>query len=313
MRHILSRPWIWSFIGALAIFAATLAHTGGAGAGGIVTAAFALASFAVVVGLGQMFVVSLGPGNIDLSLPANMGLASAVAMLVMDGQDGRIALGLGAAAASGLVIGLANYLLIRVLRIPPIIATLSSSFIVMSIDIQIGRGLQIKPPPAFADFTDLRFLGLPSFAWIVLAVTALAAVALSRTIYGRAVLAIGQNKRAAWLAGVRVEWISCATYALCGLLGGLDGALLAAYFRGSAVDIGAEYLLTSLAVVVIGGTSVAGGKSNVPGLWGAGLFLVLLQIMLNTYGAAPAVRLVATGLVIIGVITAAGGKRDETG
>lgn len=311
MTRLLARPWIWSFAAAALVFAATLVHSGGAGLGGMVTAAFALAAFAVVVGLGQMFVISLGPGNIDLSLPANIGLASAVSMLVMNGQDSRILLGILAAAASGLVIGVANYLLIRVLRIPPIIATLSSSFIVFSVDVHFGRGLQIKPPPGFANFTDLRLLGLPSYAWIVLAVTLAAGLALSRTRYGRAVLAIGQNMRAAWLAGVRVELVRCATYGLCGLLGGLDGCLLAAYFRGSSVDIGNEYLLTSLAVVVIGGTSVAGGRANVPGLWGAALFLVLLQIMLNTYGAIPAVRLVATGLVIIAVITAAGGRGGE--
>ena len=97
-------------------------------------------------------------------------------------------------------------------------------------------------------------------------------------------LAIGQNARAARLAGVKVEPIRFATYALCGALGGLDGALLAGYFRGANVDIGNEYLLLSIAVVVIGGTSVAGGKANVPGVWGGALFLVMLQTMLNTYG-----------------------------
>jgi ribose transport system permease protein len=63
------------------------------------------------------------------------------------------------------------------------------------------------------------------------------------------------------------------------MLGGLDGALLAGYFRGANVDLGNEYLLASIAVVVIGGTSVTAG---VPGLWGSALFLVLLLTMLNT-------------------------------
>ena len=89
----------------------------------------------------------------------------------------------------------------------------------------------------------------------------------------------------------------------------LHGALLAGYFRGASVDIGNEYLLASIAVVVIGGTSVAGGKANIPGLWGAALFLVVLQIMLNSYHISAGVRLVITGLVIIGVIVAAGGPK----
>ena len=122
-------------------------------------------------------------------------------------------------------------------------------------------------------------------------------------------LAIGQNMRAARLAGIRVERIRFLTYALSGALGGIDGALLAGYFRGANVDIGNEYLLASIAVVVIGGTSVAGGKANVPGVWGAALFLVLLLTMLNTFGVSAGVRLLLTGLIIVGVITAAGGQK----
>jgi ribose transport system permease protein len=139
--------------------------------------------------------------------------------------------------------------------------------------------------------------------------TVVAGVILTRTIYGRSVLAIGQNIRAAWLAGVHVGWVRFATYVLCGALGGLNGALLAGYFRGASVDIGNEYLLTSIAVVVIGGTSVAGGKANVPGLWGAALFLVLLLTMLNTFGVSAGVRLLTTGLIIISVILIAGGEK----
>jgi len=273
LKLLSEKPWLWSFVGAAVVFLATVAFTGGYGAGGMMTAALALAEFTVIVGVGQMFVITLGPGNVDLSLPANIGLASAVAMKVMDGSDAMIAFGLLAALASGLAVGMANYLLIWALRIPPIIATLSASFVIQSIDISYGRGLQIKPPPGFADFTNLQLLGIPVLSILVILFTVLAAIMLQRMIYGRSVLAIGQNMRAAWLAGVKVERIRFLTYALSGALGGIDGALLAGYFRGANVDIGNEYLLSSLAVVVIGGTSVAGGKANIPGIWGAALFL----------------------------------------
>ncbi|RWA60046.1 ABC transporter permease [Mesorhizobium sp. M1C.F.Ca.ET.193.01.1.1] len=309
VRTLLEKPWIWSFVGALAVWAATIAFTGGYGAGGMVTAALSLAVFTVIVGVGQMFVITLGPGNVDLSLPANIGLASAVAMKVMGGSDSMIAVGLLAALACGAAIGAINYLLIWALRIPPIIATLSASFIIQSVDISYGRGLQIKPPPGFADFTNWQVLGIPVLAMLTVVFTIGAALALQRMIYGRSVLAIGQNIRAAWLAGVNVGRIRFLTYTLCGALGGIDGALLAGYFRGANVDIGNEYLLASIAVVVIGGTSVAGGKANVPGVWGAGLFLVLLLTMLNTFGVSAGVRLVLTGLIIVGVITAAGGEK----
>lgn len=305
----LARPWIWSFIGAALVWLAAITFTGGYGGGGMLTAALSLAVFTVIVGVGQMFVITLGPGNVDLSLPANIGLASAVAMKVMDGQDSRVALGLLAALACGAAIGAANYLLIWALRIPPIIATLSASFIIQSIDISYGRGLQIKPPPGFANFTNLQYFGIPVLAVLTVIFTIGAGIALRRMVYGRSVLAIGQNIRAAWLAGVKVGRIRFLTYTLSGTLGGLNGALLAGYFRGANVDIGNEYLLASIAVVVIGGTSVAGGKANVPGVWGAALFLVLLLTMLNTFGVSAGVRLLLTGLIIVGVITAAGGQK----
>ncbi|RWD66489.1 ABC transporter permease [Mesorhizobium sp.] len=308
-RTLLEKPWLWSFAGALVVWVATVIFTGGYGAGGMVTAALSLAVFTVIVGVGQMFVITLGPGNVDLSLPANIGLASAVAMKVMGGSDSMILVGLLAALATGAAIGAINYLLIWALRIPPIIATLSASFIIQSVDISYGRGLQIKPPPGFADFTNWQVLGIPVLAMLTVLFTIGAALALQRMIYGRSVLAIGQNIRAAWLAGVHVGRIRFLTYTLCGALGGIDGALLAGYFRGANVDIGNEYLLASIAVVVIGGTSVAGGKANVPGVWGAGLFLVLLLTMLNTFGVSAGVRLVLTGLIIVGVITAAGGEK----
>src|SRR6516162_5573711 len=149
---ILATPWVWSYLGALLVWLAVIIFTHGYGAGGMITAGLALAVFSVITGVAQMFVITLGPGNVDLSLPANIGLASAVAMKTMGGDDGRFALGFAAALICGLLVGSANYLLIWALRIPPIIATLSASFIIQSVDISYGRCLQIKPPPGFADF-----------------------------------------------------------------------------------------------------------------------------------------------------------------
>jgi ribose transport system permease protein len=308
---LLLKPWIWSFLCAAIVFLLAISFTGGVGAGGMITTALALAVFTIVVGLGQMIVITLGPGNVDLSLPANIGLASAVSMTVMNGSDSLVAMGLLAALGCGLAIGIANYFMIRLLGIPPIVATLSSSFIVQSVDIAYGRGLQIKPPPGFADFMNLQIGGVPVSCILAALLSAAIAVALRRTVYGRSVLAVGQNARAALFAGLAVERTRAITYALCGMLAGLDGALLAGYFRGANVDIGNEYLLSSIAVVVIGGTSVAGGRANVPGIWGASLFLVLLLTMLNTFGVSAGVRLVATGFVIVAVVIVAG-SRDLT-
>jgi ribose transport system permease protein len=226
----------------------------------------------------------------------------------MDGVAATPALGLAVTLATGLAVGAANFVLIRALAIPPIIATLSMSFIIQSAAIWANRGLRIKPPESLALFSTGSTLSVPNLAWVALGLTIAAWVLLERTLFGRRVLAIGQNARAARLAGVPVDGIRFATYTLCALLAALGGFLLASFSGGAALNMGAEYLLMSIAVVVIGGSSVAGGLSNVPGIWGASLFMFLVVTMLNTYGLGAGVRLIMTGLIIIAVILAAGGR-----
>ena len=232
-QTLLARPWIWSFVGAGVVWLAAIAFTGGYGAGGMLTAALSLSVFTVIVGVGQMFVITLGPGNVDLSLPANIGLASAVAMKTMGGDDRLVIVGLAAAIACGLAVGLANYLLIWALRIPPIIATLSASFIIQSVDISYGRGLQIKPPPGFADFTNIVVAGVPMLAILTVLFTIGASIALNRTIWGRSVVAIGKSARGGWLAGRKVGFVGQATSAVSGSLGWTKGWLLASSAGGA--------------------------------------------------------------------------------
>lgn len=312
MTALVARPWIWSFAATGLVWLATVVFTGGASAGGLTHAALTFAAFSAIVGLGQMFVITLGPGNVDLSIPATMTLAGTLALKAMDGVAASPALGLAVTLAIGLAVGAANFALIRALAIPPIIATLSMSFVIQSAAIWANRGLRIKPPESLALFSTGSTLAVPNIAWVALVLTVAAWVLLERSLYGRRVLAIGQNARAARLAGVPVDGIRFATYTLCALLAALCGFLLASFSGGAALNMGAEYLLMSIAVVVIGGSSVAGGLSNVPGIWGASLFMFLLVTMLNTYGLGAGVRLIMTGVIIIAVILAAGGRSRRT-
>ncbi|WP_281978635.1 ABC transporter permease [Pseudorhizobium flavum] len=308
LNSLSGRPWIWSFAATVIVWVVTVLFTGGSSSLGLTQAALTFAAFSVVVGIGQMFVITLGPGNIDLSVPATMTLSGTVALKVMDVQDSMILLGLILAIAIGIAIGVANFALIKLLRIPPIIATLSMSFIVQSSAIWTNRGLRIKPPEALADFSTSYTLGVPNVAIVAAALSVIAWVLLEKTIYGRWISAIGQSPFAARMAGIPVDGTRFITYVLCAVLASLCGYLLASFSGGAALNMGAEYLLMSIAVVVIGGTAVAGGNSNVPGIWGASLFMFLVVSMLNTYGFGAGVRLILTGLIIIGVILAAGGK-----
>ncbi|MGM4984690.1 MULTISPECIES: ABC transporter permease [Rhizobium] len=308
LRALGRKPWIWSFVAAILVWIITVLFTGGASSIGLSQAALTFAAFSVIVGIGQMFVITLGPGNIDLSVPATMTLAGTIALKLMNVEDGMVVPGLLVSIVIGLGIGIGNYALIKLLRIPPIIATLSMSFIIQSAAIWSNRGLRIKPPEQLADFTTSGVLGIPNVAIVALLLSALAWVLLERTIYGRWISAIGQSMFAARMAGIPVDGTRLATYVLCAILASICGYLLASFSGGAALNMGAEYLLMSIAVVIIGGTAVAGGDSNVPGIWGASLFMFLVVSMLNTYGFGAGPRLILTGLIIIAVILVAGGR-----
>lgn len=305
LKPVLSKPWIWSWLAAALTFAATALFTGGSSAFGLSQATLTFAAFSVMVGLGQMLVITLGPGNVDLSVPATITLSGTLALKFMETEGSLILPGLLVAIVIGLAVGMANYALIKLLRIPPIIATLSMSFLVQSLAIWSNRGLRIKPPEALATFTTGTVFGVPNIALAGLLLSFVIWWLLERSIYGRWISAIGQSPFAARMAGIPVDGTRFITYLLCAVLAAICGYLLASFSGGAALNMGAEYLLMSIAVVVIGGCAVAGGNSNVPGIWGASLFMFLVVSMLNTYGFGAGIRLMLTGLIIIAVIVAA--------
>lgn len=304
-------PWFWAWVAALAAFLATWSLSTGGGGAALAVAALTFGSFSVLTGLGQMLVITLGPGNTDLSIPATMTLAATLSLKLMAGAGGIwIATGLVAALAVGAGVGVVNFALIRLLRIPPIIATLSASFLYQSLAIWSNRGLRIKPPAALAEFTTGRaLLGVPNLAWVALAISVVFWVLLNRSGFGRRVSAIGQNPRAARLAGVPVARTSAATYVISAVMAALAGFLLACFSGGAALNMGAEFLLMSIAVTVIGGSSIAGGNSNVPGIWAGALFMYLIVSMLNSYGLGAGVRLLSTGIIIIAIVAVASGRK----
>ena len=308
-------PWFWAWVAAFAAFLATWSMSAGGGGGiALAVAALTFGSFAVLTGLGQMLVITMGPGNTDLSIPATMTLAGTLSLKLMGGMGGAtwfvLLAGLMATLAIGIGVGIANFALIRLLRIPPIIATLSASFLYQSLAIWSNRGIRIKPPAALADFTTGRaLLGVPNLAWVALVISIGFWVLLNRSGFGRRVSAIGQNPRAARLAGVPVARVMSATYVICATMAALTGFLLACFSGGAALNMGVEFLLMSIAVTVIGGSSIAGGNSNVPGIWAGALFMYLIVSMLNSYGLGAGVRLLSTGIIIIAIVAVASGRK----
>ena len=305
LRTIVSPSYLAAF-GALALFLVALVIVGPSAAPGLARAAIAFASFYVLVGVGQMLVITSGPGNIDLSIPFVMTLAGYLAMGQMLGSDAGIAEGILLGLAVGLAAGAWNVFLIAVARIPPMIATLASGFILQSIAIAYSRGSTAKPAPALQDLTFAAFLGVPLLGWFAALVVVAAALTIRYGAFGRAVEAIGQGDRAARFAGVRVLRTRMLTFLASSVLAAVAGMLFAAYSGGASLNMADDFLLISIAVVVIGGTSIAGGQAAPVGLFGGALFLYLVVAVLNMAQFSAGLRSVLTGLIIIGVLALSG-------
>ncbi|MGV1848328.1 MULTISPECIES: ABC transporter permease [unclassified Rhizobium] len=305
MSRLTLAPWTYGFIVALMMWIATTAYAGFGSAEATLTAALTFGAFSVLVGTGQMLVIASGPGNIDLSVPSVLTLAAYVSMTVMKAQDGMILAGLLAAIAVGAVAGMLNFLAITLLRLPPIIATLAWSFVFQSFAFNLGGEATLKPPAMLSAFTQWRVGGIPFMPFAVMLLTIVTMLVLSHGIWGRRLLAVGQSEPAARLAGISAGRVRLIAYSLCGVAGGLAGFLLSGFSGGAALNMGDVYLLESIAVVVLGGTSVAGGQANAVGIWGAALFFNLMATMLNTFQMQAGVRFVLTGALIILIVAIA--------
>jgi ribose transport system permease protein len=300
--RLLAQPWFYATAGAILVWLVILAHSGGAGGGAVVSAALNYSVFFAVVGLGQMIVMASGAGNIDLSVPANITLAAYLSTGQMEGANAGLVTGVAAGLGSGLAIGAANAFLIIVFRIPPMVATLASGLVLESLTFVYSRISVAKPAPLLAEFTTGQIFGLPYVTLAALLASAALVYVLRRSIFGRSLFACGQNTTAAWLSGVEVVRTRVAAYVLCGMITAVAGVLFAGFVGGPSLNMGSEFLLSSIAVVVIGGTNVAGGQASVVGTWSASLFLFLLLSMLNVFQVGPGLRNVITGVLIIAVL-----------
>jgi ribose transport system permease protein len=296
--------WTWSFLGAGIVLIITFMVSGGGGAQTL-TLAFTIAPYLVLVGVGQMLVMSAGPGNIDVSVAKVFSLGGLLSIAVGD-TTGSWILGLGAATGVGLVMAGISIVSILLVRIPPIVATLATSLIASAISLTLAKGFQGSADPALKGFLNWAPLGVPAFAVVVLFFTVLISLILKWTTWGARILALGQARRAAEYAGVNASRILIAVYLTSGMLAALAGALRAS-FSAPNVELGNDYLLDSIAVVVIGGTLITGGRAVPAGVWGGALFFILLDGLLNLIGWNFAGQNVLKGFLVLAVLFLASG------
>ncbi len=306
IKNLLGMKWLWSYLGALVVFAIIASVSQNAFF--TLSASISFASFYILVGIGQMLVITTGPGNIDLSIPNTIAFVGSLAFTIMNEQNMNIPQGVLLGLVGGAAVGMFNYGLIRFILMPPMIATMASSFIIRTVSIIYFRGMQIKPPSGLEWFVNQRIVGIPVIFIFAVAIALGMQVILTRAKYGRYIHAIGQNIKAAWLCGINVKRYKMITYMLSGVFAGICGILLAAFSGGATLNMGDEYMLNSIAVVVMGGSSIAGGQSNVIGIIGSAVLLYLIVNLLNILGMGAGLRYIFTGLVIVGVIFLSGEK-----
>jgi ribose transport system permease protein len=295
-------PWLWSYLAAVAAYLALSFLTRHFTLASLVVN-LGLAGFLTLAGLGQMFAITGGAGGIDLSVPSVLTLAAMLSTAVTHGANSLTAAGAVAGLALGLAVGLVNGGLVVGLRLPPIVATLATGFVLESfIQISYPQAEAGAPSPLLENVVRGSVLGLPWMLWISLAATVVLGALLQSTLYGRHLEAAGQNETAARLTRIAVGRVRLVSYALSGLLASLTGVLLAAYAGGAFLDMGAPYQLGSIAAVVLGGSLIAGGRSTATGVFGGSLLLTFLVTLMEATGLPVGLRDVIEGLIIVLVL-----------
>jgi ribose transport system permease protein len=257
------------------------------------------AAVLAIVGIGQTLVIQ--QRGLDLAVPGAVSLAAIIVTKHPGGDGGRLPAAIGlallACAAAGLVSGLA----VTRLRITPLVATLGVNALLLGTILRITSGSSTaQATPALGDFAFGRTLEIPNTVLVAVAALAVVAVVVRTTVVGRRFVAVGTNARAAYVAGLPVPRYQLLTYTAAGLCYGCAGILLAGYLRTPGLSAGDNYLLPSIAAVVLGGTSLAGGSGSVVATAGGCLFLTQLQQVVFGAGAPSSVQL----LIQAGVIAA---------
>lgn len=252
----------------------------------------------------------------DFTPGASAGLAAIFAAAVVS-STGSIPLALGAALATGLVIGAINGFLVTKARIDSVIATLGMTIVIAGV-VQWktdGTALLEGIPKSLTALNSDNFLEVPILAWIALALALVSYYLLRHTVYGRDLYSIGSNRSAARLVGLRTERFVLSTYLISGLLGGAAGMILLARTGAGNPEVGPGYLLPAYAAVYLGGTAITPGRWNVWGVVVAVLFLGALNSGLTLAGAESYINNFANGVALfvgVGVASLLARKRGRT-
>lgn len=258
-----------------------------------------LGSVVAIVALGQMLVIMMG--GIDLSIGASISLLANVLVGVSQGSDDRLVRAIVVVFVVAAVIGLVNGVLIAVLDLNPLIVTMATSFILLGInsEYRAGTANNSTVPDALSDFVFDKVFGVSKTFWFVVVLTLALGVVLRSSTVGRRFQAVGANRRAAWMAGIRVRLYAVGAYIAATVAAGLAAIFIGGISVSPGVDPGVDYLLGPVAAVVLGGAALSGGLASPSSTWLAAFFVTLLNQMLRVLGMTNATRNVVFGSAIV--------------
>lgn len=254
-------------------------------------------SINALIAVGMTFVILTG--GIDLSVGAVMALSGTIAAgLMAAGMNGVLALLLCLVVGCGF--GLANGAFVAFAGMPPIIVTLATMGIARGLGLIYTGGYPISGLPAWVNwFGEGRMLGIQTPIVIMILVYIVGWVLLERTPFGRYVYAIGGNETATRLSGVRVARSKLLIYGLSGLTAAIAAVVLTGRLMSGQPNAGQGFELDAIAAVVLGGTSISGGRGSLIGTLLGALLLGVLNNGLNMVGVNPYVQTVVKGVIIL--------------
>jgi ribose transport system permease protein len=252
-----------------------------------------------IVAVGMTFVM-IG-GGFDLSVGAVFALGACIFADLAD------PVGLWPAALGVVLVsagcGLINGFIVTGLKVNPFVATLGTGSAFGGIAYIYSNSAPITPDnAAFQTLGANAFAGVPYSIWLMAAVFGAGAFVLARTVYGQSIYAIGGNHEAARLSGLRVSLLRASTYVLTSVCAGVGGMIIASRLGVGQADMGTTVPLDTIAVVVIGGTSLLGGEGAI---WRTAVGLMVLATLANIFDSlaiSTNYQLLAKGLIIVGSV-----------
>jgi ribose transport system permease protein len=267
-----------------------------------------LSSFLAILALGQGTVILTG--GLDLSVPWTIGFCGILLAGMVHGSDAALLYALPIVLALACLIGFANGVGVVALGVSPIVVTLAMNGFLQGAALLYSHGT----PAGFASpllrwFMTGHLAGVTPVVFFLIAFVVFAVVLLSDTPFGRRVYGIGNGIRVARLSGIAVGRTTIGVYMLSALCSALVGVLLTGFSGQGSLGMGDDYLLPSIAVVVVGGALITGGRGSYLGMLGGALLLTSLQTLLAGSTLPYATRTILFGLVVLVAVMALRDRR----